>query len=369
MLKLYYKIQDRIKLVDERTQAVLTKRSIEPYSSSLLNLNIIALALMLFVYETLSLIVKYFIILTYDPGESFNTFFKQRELTSCPFSYHYFKQVRAKVRMFSLSGATAMVIVGVVASLVTNFLFGGKNPTQAATFGWTQGSWVTASTTAKASHSTNQAGWNYFYSKDAGVSTSSGIVSLSGANATWLQTNDTDFSLGTKYGVVVTGTGGGSSLKLMKPFGASCSANSDCNDGAGYTGWCNAGVCTNPWFSGPCGFVAFAYEFTNQWKISDTACDRPQCGIDGAQDDFATSSNLVDFTLYPARQACKNIGGRLPNPTEGACLYTNRVSYNGLSNAFWTSNEKTLTGAYFLYSTGGGGTSNKTSPMSAKCIK
>jgi len=234
MFTLYFKIQKNIKLIDDKLSAALVKRSGETYPSSLLNLNIMLMNQLMFAYGLASLIVKYLIIVSYDSGESFNLFFKQRELRSCPYSYHYYKVVRSKTRFFSLTTVTAVVVVSVATSLITNLLFGGKNPTQAATFGWTQGSWATASTTAKASHGTNQDSWNYFYSKDAGINTSGGLT-ISAASTTWFQTSNADFNAAVlKSGVLVTNN----SIKLLKPGGTPCGASTEC-----FSQLCKSGSC------------------------------------------------------------------------------------------------------------------------------
>ena len=69
------------------------------------------------------------------------------------------------------------------------------------------------------------------------------------------------------------------------------------------------------------------------------------------------ADNTIDFTAYPARQACKNIGGRLPNVHELQAIYTARVSTYGNNfqdSYYWSSTEHNSTIAYTFYFTTGG---------------
>ena len=112
---------------------------------------------------------------------------------------------------------------------------------------------------------------------------------------------------------------------------------------------------------------------TKQWKTSADACDRPECGADGAQDnDNLTNSNTVDFTDYPARDYCKSIGGRLPTRDELACIYTNRSSFgnNFGDNYYWSGTESSETRVWDRYfgseseTTGG-----KTESSYLRCVR
>jgi len=254
---IWLKIQALIKSVEFRLSLSLEKRMAEVYSTKLFSFDVKLLNFYLLILELVGDLVKYLIILFNDPGDSFNLFFKQRELNSCPFSYSGYRQTRQKMRAFSLAGVTTLVVATVITSLVTSLFFGGGKSGQAATFGWTQDSWVTASTTAKASHTTNQAGWNYFYSKDANVSIAGGM-SLSTASTTWLQTLDGDFNTSAKVGVYVSSN----SIKLLKPNGAPCGSGAECIEGVCYI------LCLSPCNSslsggGYCNFNGLAYGATS----------------------------------------------------------------------------------------------------------
>lgn len=242
----------------------------------------------------------------------------------------------------------------------------------AATFGWLQTDWSgLASTTATANHSSNQTGWNKFFSKDAGVNVATpGQVTLTAASSTWVQTNTADFSAGTVSGTYATN----GSVKLLKPFGATCTANTECNDGYNSTGgFCSGGICSNPWLSGPCGTTNLTVYYsdaagTYTWGPVVT-CPSPQCS-----GGVLVADNSVDFSGYPARNACKAIGGRLPTLSELACIYTNRTSYNTLgafqASIYWSATEANANFAWNVYFSGGSQSSNgKTSGSYVRCIR
>ena len=93
-----------------------------------------------------------------------------------------------------------------------------------------------------------------------------------------------------------------------------------------------------------------------QWKIWDNACDTPECGQDGIQSgDKLSVDNTIDFSAYyPARQACKDEGGRLPTIAELQCIYAYRGSFGNnflTSYIYWSSEESSnvvnARGVYF----------------------
>jgi len=90
---------------------------------------------------------------------------------------------------------------------------------------------------------------------------------------------------------------------------------------------------------------------TQQWKTANTACDQPQCGIDGGQTDDLVADNTVNFGVYLARDACKALGGRLPTKTELNCMYTNKATFgnNFVASYYWSSTEYTATNAWRQY--------------------
>ncbi len=112
---------------------------------------------------------------------------------------------------------------------------------------------------------------------------------------------------------------------------------------------------------------------TKQWKTANTACDRPECGADGPQnDDDLVNDNTVDFTDYPARDYCKSIGARLPTRDELSCMYTNRATFgdNFGANYYWSSTENSETTAWSRnFSTGSEASSNKTNTDYVRCVR
>ncbi|NLE07588.1 MAG: DUF1566 domain-containing protein, partial [Parcubacteria group bacterium] len=113
-------------------------------------------------------------------------------------------------------------------------------------------------------------------------------------------------------------------------------------------------------------------DLAGSWKTSNTACDTPQCGLDGAQDgDNLVSSNAVDFTDYSARNICKAIGGRLPTVTELSSMYTNRALFGTFqSNGYWSSTEYNTSGAKYVHFSNGDIYSNfKDTIYYVRCVK
>ncbi|MGW8185268.1 MAG: hypothetical protein ACWGHO_04140 [Candidatus Moraniibacteriota bacterium] len=94
---------------------------------------------------------------------------------------------------------------------------------------------------------------------------------------------------------------------------------------------------------------------SGQWKTSNTACNAPECGIDGGQSDNLTPDNTVSFNslyvYYPARETCKAIGARLPTIAELQCIYYYRGSFgnNFGTGRYWSSTETGETTAYAHY--------------------
>jgi hypothetical protein len=114
-------------------------------------------------------------------------------------------------------------------------------------------------------------------------------------------------------------------------------------------------------------------ETATQWKTSDTACDKPWCGTDGGQNgDNLVADNTVNFLSYPARDACKAAGGRLPTLAELQCIYTNRVTFgdNFGTSAYWSSTEYSATGAGGVRFSGGSTYSDtKSGSYSVRCVR
>ena len=138
--------------------------------------------------------------------------------------------------------------------------------------------------------------------------------------------------------------------------------------------YCDQGnVVANTLGDGDYVFVARTNVGSKQWKTSDTACDTPQCGLDGGQlGDNLVSSNAVDFTDYPARDACKAMGGRLPTMTELSSIYDNRDLFGTFgSQGYWSGTEYSVPWARILdFGSGSKSTASKTSSFyRTRCVK
>jgi type II secretory pathway pseudopilin PulG len=120
--------------------------------------------------------------------------------------------------------------------------------------------------------------------------------------------------------------------------------------------------CTSPWLSGPClasnSIYVYATDLGSPYTWGpNSSCATPQCatGIDPNPNysgrNTLVADNSVDFSSYPARNACKAIGGRLPTVTELQCIFMNRASYgNNFANTniyyYWSSVESSGGSAY-----------------------
>ncbi|HAS00147.1 MAG: hypothetical protein US57_C0002G0052 [Candidatus Moranbacteria bacterium GW2011_GWC2_37_73] len=247
-------------------------------------------------------------------------------------SYSQLKRYQKKVRLFTFSTSFTAALIFVA---VASFQFLNIQQGKSATFGWLQTDWSGGiDAVATAIHTSNQNGWIKFFSKDDDVDTSSGEIKISSTTDSFVTTSDTDFNAFAKTQSFVSGAGSAGTIYAQKPDGGSCTTNTEC-----VNNWCNVNVCANPWTVGPCaGFAVYkedsgdpAHPGTWQWKTSDTDCAAPQClPVDGF--DGLVADNNVDFSLYPSRNACKAIGGRLPTRNELLCIYSNKASY-GMASA------------------------------------
>jgi alpha-tubulin suppressor-like RCC1 family protein len=220
--KLYFYLRDKIQELELHLSSLIQKRLAVTANSRLFYFSAIYLNLKLVLFEILSDLVKFLVIVFADPAEGFKLFYNQRDLQACPYSYSGFRQVQRKIRIFSFAGIASIVTVAVITSLITNLLFGGKLPSFAAGYGWTQSSWSgNASTTANGSHYYNRDGqtpWDKYYAKSSTL-TATNSIQLLAQSATTTQTTDGDWALGTGSGSVkVTGTGTPSSLTLNSAF-------------------------------------------------------------------------------------------------------------------------------------------------------
>jgi len=116
-----------------------------------------------------------------------------------------------------------------------------------------------------------------------------------------------------------------------------------------------------------------------QYKIANTAVESPQ-GVIGSDPDFSDSMVLVspqansgvDFSAYPAQNACKSVGARLPNMQELLAIYAGRVTYGNnfqYTNGYWSATEYTSAIAHLVgFDDGGVYVTNKTVNYCVRCI-
>lgn len=148
-------------------------------------------------------------------------------------------------------------------------------------------------------------------------------------------------------------------------------AERTCDDG---TWFCSANTtCVDTLGDGGYIVVKRTNETATQWKTSDTACDKPECGQDGGTGgDNLVADNTVNFLNYPARNACKAVGGRLPTLAELQCIYTNRVTFgdNFGTSDYWSSTENSTTNASYVgFSSGYTSYNTKSNTGSVRCVK
>lgn len=112
---------------------------------------------------------------------------------------------------------------------------------------------------------------------------------------------------------------------------------------------------------------------TISWKNSNSNCDPLQCGQSGGQSgDNLVAGDDIDFSDYPARNACKAVGGRLATIGELACIYDHQANYGMLSatGIYWSSTEESGAQARALsFDDGGQNSQNKTMVRRVRCVR
>jgi len=176
--------------------------------------------------------------------------------------------------------------------------------------------------------------------------------------------------------------GGTNNVYLLKPVGATASVGSECS-----SGFVSGGVCINVWLTGRTGSVldgkyvfyrdvASTDKYTNgnalgtitpTWGPYGVVCPSPYCTVAGpvaeTQSGYTGKSvlvadNNVNFNPsagatpdYPARDACKALGGRLPTIAELLEMYNYKATYgnNFQSLYYWSSTETNSNYAYIVH--------------------
>ena len=141
---------------------------------------------------------------------------------------------------------------------------------------------------------------------------------------------------------------------------------------------------SGPWIAGKAGtalegkyVMGEDLEKGYQYKTSNTELVAPQ-GLLGYDPDASNRVSLVspqdnphiDFSEYPAHDACKSIGGRLPFWAELDAIRIDKVFYgNNVGEWYYVSASNQIEGAYIMSMADGSAFSvNKTVVLSVRCV-
>ncbi|MEI7498754.1 MAG: pilus assembly PilX N-terminal domain-containing protein [Candidatus Falkowbacteria bacterium] len=170
-------------------------------------------------------------------------------------------------------------------------------------------------------------------------------------------------------------------VKLKNQSSQYCIHNSDCE-----YGFCDrtSNVCGSPWNGqkAACGNIFYSYQSPQINKMvwstgstrQSTSCASPNCGWNAASStNYLVASNGVDFRYFPARQECKEMGGRLPTPNEIACLKNNAVAMSGTdyvtSFEVYDAGGNSNTYVTYLPASNSFSTKSKSASSSMICVK
>ena len=130
-------------------------------------------------------------------------------------------------------------------------------------------------------------------------------------------------------------------------------------------------VCANQLGDGDYIIVAkqdFSTTTTFQWKTSQTYCYAPHCEVIGGGATLV-ADNTLDFSEYPARDACKDVGGRLPTRDELLCMYDEFRTQDFAPADYWSASEHNETWARRVnFSDGSTIVFNKTNSYRVRCV-
>jgi len=130
-------------------------------------------------------------------------------------SYSELKRYQRKIRLFTFSASSTIASVAIAAVVLQ--LFFPTLKSRGATFIFNQTDWSGGVTANTANHADNQTGWNQYQSKDANIEVvGGGDLKLTANSGSVTQTNDVDFTGGTKTNVGVVGFGDLASVRLKK---------------------------------------------------------------------------------------------------------------------------------------------------------
>jgi hypothetical protein len=141
---------------------------------------------------------------------------------------------------------------------------------------------------------------------------------------------------------------------------------------------CTANFVVDPWADWYPGIAATALAgkhvyktdlgSTYKYKTTSVADVSPQAAT-GLDPNYPSNMSLVSpqtntsvsFSAYPAQNACKAIGGRLPNTQELVATYAGRATYgnNFQGSYYWSSTQYSSTIAYTVSFTDGSVLNNR----------
>ena len=286
-------------------------------------------------------------------------------------------------------GIQAVSVVLVLVGAIGLFnIFQPGRAWAASVYSWVQTDWTCGADTSNFPvHPTNKTAWCKFFSKDNSISTSTaGQVTLSSGSSAFTDNTTAGYNAGTKNNVGVNAN----QALLLKPDGATAANAWECKSGNvlggvcawGYTGRAGSVLAGKQVFARDIASTDRYYNIipangaligtnTPIWKLSNTACVSPQCAVNGpvaeTQSGYTgtnvlVADNAVNFNPsagatpdYPARDACKALGGRLPTIAELIEIYNYKSTYgnNFQSSYYWSEVEGSSNYAYGVYLNGG----------------
>ena len=254
--------------------------------------------------------------------------------------------------------------------------------TRGANFSWLQTDWSGgASTTAVARHPADIDTWTKYSSKDALLSTSTdGQLTLSSQTASTTDTADADFNAGTASNVYIeNGT-----VKLKKPNGVSCTADSQCTGKCCISNLCATAAVGNTCGGGKVFAITNGIVYVSQTSDNSTSAAWGCSGstISGADSMTNGYQNTLDInagcaTAGIASRVCTGLstGGftdwYLPAKDQLNTMYSLRATIGGFSASnYWSSTENSSNYAWHQgFVIGNQDTSNKASGYYVRCIR
>lgn len=234
--------------------------------------------------------------------------------------------------------------------------------TKGANYSWLQTDWSGgASTTAIASHVTDQTGWTKYYSKDTLLSTTTdGQLTLDATTATTTDTTTADFNSVSASSSVYTLS---DSVYLKKPNGLACTSATEC-----VAGYCLGSICKDLavgdtyqggkifYVSGEHGLIAMTSDTSAnaQWGCYGTTISGADSTTDGAQNTIDIVNGCAEASR--AARLCSDLssGGYsdwyLPAKDQLHTLYGQRAVVGGFtSDYYWSSTEVSSNNAWLEY--------------------